>query len=117
MMSPARGAGMPTLAAVPPPHGVTERPTWEASAITTATSSIDPGNTAASGVRPSTTYGESSTPVRRFAAPTAARSLSRSASGTELRRPALEALGEALFFDRVRPVGDGPDLHAGLLGR
>ena len=30
MMSPARAAGMPTLAAVPPPHGVTERPTSEA---------------------------------------------------------------------------------------
>src|SRR5215467_54014 len=116
MISPARATGIPTLAAVPPPHGVTGRPTSVASAITAATSSIDPGNTAASGVRPSTTYGESSIPVRTLAAPTAARSLSSSASGTGVRCPALEALGEALFFDRVRPVRDGPDFDAGLLG-
>src|SRR5207244_10499642 len=36
---------------------------------------------------------------------------------TRRQPPALEALGEALFFDRMRPVGDGPDLAAGLLGR
>jgi hypothetical protein len=55
MISRAPAVGIPTLAAVPPPHGVTERPTSEASAITAAISSIEPGNTAASGVRPSTT--------------------------------------------------------------
>src|SRR5262245_3170042 len=56
-------------------------------------------------------------PVRTLAAPTAARSLSSSASDTEsCDAPALEALGEALFFDRVRPVRDGPDFDAGLLG-
>ncbi len=55
MTSPVRPAGIPTLAAVPPPHGVTGVPTSEASAITAATSSIEPGKTAASGVRPSTT--------------------------------------------------------------
>ena len=84
-MSPAPAVGMPTLAAVPPPHGVTDRPTSQASAITAATSSIDPGNTAASGVRPSTTYGESSMPMRTFAGPTAARSFSSSASGNGSR--------------------------------
>src|SRR5262245_38537437 len=115
--NPPGAAGMPTLAAVPPPHGVTGRAASAASPITAATSSTDPGKTAASGVRPSTTYGESSTPVRTFGAPTAARSLSSSASGNAASPPALEALGEALFFDRVRPVGDGPRLAAGLLGR
>src|SRR5215475_13512651 len=45
------------------------------------------------------------------------RSLSSSTASTEARPPALEALGEALFFDRVRPVGDGACLAAGLAGR
>ena len=36
MMSPARPAGMPTLAAVPPPHAVTGLATSDASAITEA---------------------------------------------------------------------------------
>ena len=114
------GGGVPTLAAVPPPHGITgtrglggqpddrgrpRRPM--------------PGNTAASGVRPSThVRASSSTPVSTCAAPTMARSLSSSASGNAgVNRPRSEALGEALFFDRVRPVRDGPDLAAGLLGR
>src|SRR5262249_45418853 len=109
--------GMRTLTAGPPPHGVTGRAASAASPITAATSSTDPGKTAASGVRPSTTYGESSTPVRTFGAPTAARTLSSSASGNAASPPALEALGEALFFDRVRPVGGGAHLAARLLGR
>jgi hypothetical protein len=61
---------------------VTGLATSDASAITAATSSIEPGNTAASGVRPSTTYGESSMPVRTLAAPTVVRSFWSSASGT-----------------------------------
>src|SRR5437867_12986279 len=48
---------------------------------------------------------------------TLARSFSSSASGTRRQPPALEALGEALFLDGVRPVRDRPDLDAGLLGR
>src|SRR5262245_65861525 len=103
---------MPTLAAVPPPHGVTELPTSVASAITAATSSIEPGKIAASGVRPSTTYGESSTPVRTLAAPTVVRSFWSSASGTAATTAAVEAPGQALLFDRGRAGGGGGHLGA-----
>ena len=55
---PAHGAGMPTPTAVPPPHGTTARRPPRRAATTARTSSTVPGKTAASGVRPSTTYGE-----------------------------------------------------------
>src|SRR5439155_22503059 len=113
--TPARAAGIPTEAAVPPPQGTTGASASPQRPITAATSSSAPGNTAASGVRPSTTYGESSTPVMTLAGPTAARSRSSSASCTRRVTPALEALGEALGLDRVRRVGDGADLDTRLL--
>ena len=54
---------MPTAAAVPPPHGTIGTPASAAALDRGRTSSSEPGKTAASGVRPSTTYGERSTPV------------------------------------------------------
>src|SRR5207237_4289166 len=71
-----------------------------------------PGSTAASGVRPSITNGESSTPASTWAGPTMARSLS--SSGT--MRPALEALRQALSLDGVGAVRHGPRLDARLAG-
>src|SRR6266850_2317631 len=110
--SPARAAGTPTPMAVPPPHGTTGTPAAAACTITAATSSTLPGSTAASGVRPSSTNGESSTPASTWAGPTMARSLS--SSGT--MRPALEALRQALTLDGVGAVRHGPRLDARLAG-
>ncbi len=77
-----RLGGEPIAIRVPPPHGVTGRPASPAATSTAATSSFVPGNTTASGVRPSTTYGEQSTPVSTWGAPTMRRSLSGRADGT-----------------------------------
>src|SRR2546428_2133758 len=107
---PARGGGTPTPPALPPPHGTTGTPASAACAMTAATSSTLPGRTAASGVRPSITYGDSSMPARTWAGPTMARSLS--SSGT--MRPALEALRQALSLDGVGTVRHGPRLDARL---
>src|SRR5262249_61020481 len=79
-------------------------------------SSTEPGNAGAAGVRPSITCGDSSIPVRTCGVPTSARSRPRSAGCLGATSPRLEALGQALFVDGVRPVGHGPDLDAGLLG-
>ena len=53
--TPGRAAGAPTPTPVPPPQGVTGIDASLASASTALTSSTEPGNTAAFGVRPSTT--------------------------------------------------------------
>src|SRR5712691_856228 len=112
---PARGAGIPAADAVPPPHAITGTSASAASATIARTSSTVPGNTAASGVRPSTTYGDRSTPVRRWGAPTRTRSFSRRAACTLPR--ASEALGQALLFDGVRPVRNGAGFTARLARR
>src|SRR4029450_13187604 len=103
---PWRWGGEPIAILVPPPHGVTGTPASPAITSAAATSSFVPGKITASGARPSTRYGEHSTPVSTCGAPTRPRSLSGRAEGTgELQRPALEALSEALFFDRMRAGG------------
>src|SRR5712691_3321007 len=115
---PDRVGGAPTLMAVPPPHGVTGTEASLARVRTVLTSSMEPGNAAAIGVRPSRTYGESSTPVRRLEGPTTPRRASRMSSANEPLGPsALEALGEPFLFDGVRPVGDRADFDARLLRR
>src|SRR5262249_23026554 len=108
--SPARAGGTPTPIALPPPHGTTGTEASADWATTAATSSTVPGNTAASGVRPSITYGDSSTPVRTWAGPTMARSLSSS----DTTRPALEPLRQALRLDGVRAIRHGPRLDTRL---
>src|SRR5687768_11702697 len=114
--TPLRAGGAPTVAALPPPHGITGTPAAAACWTTVPISSTEPGKTTTSGVQPSTTNGERSIPVRTFAAPRVARSLSSSAS-TATCRPRSEALGEASLFDGVRTVRHGAGLAAGLLGR
>src|SRR5262249_1976204 len=114
---PGRETGVPPAAAAPPPQGTIGTAASAATSTTARTSSSDPGKTAASGVRPSTTYGPSSIPVRTLGDPTTARSLSSTETSTgPLPRPALEALGETLLFDRMRSVGDRPRLAARLPG-
>src|SRR3990172_1833021 len=104
---PKRWGGLPMPILVPPPHGATGISDSAAARRTAATSSLVPGSTTASGVRPSTTYGPQSAPVSRWAGPT----MPRSASNI-----LLEALGEALLFDGMWAVG-GPTIAAGLARR
>ncbi len=52
---PGRAGGMPIEIRVPPPQGVTGTPAPAAATRTPPTSSRVPGNTTASGVRPSST--------------------------------------------------------------
>ena len=70
---------------VPPPEGVTAIPASAASPRIAATSSFEPGKTTASGVRPSRTYGEQSTPVSTFGAPAMRRSFSSGSDDTDTR--------------------------------
>src|SRR5262249_26087927 len=102
----------PRPSRVPPPRGSTGTPSSPASTRSAAISAFEPGKATASGVRPSRTYGDQSTPARTLPAPTMPRSLSIWIRAKRCPPPALEALSEALLFDGVRPIR-GPGLGAG----
>src|SRR5262249_48626113 len=116
---PSRVGGAPMPSFVPPPQGVTGMPWSAASVRICAISSFEPGNTTASGVRPSRTYGEQSTPVSTCGAPQRLTSLSVNTLPTVadcLQVGGSEPLRQTLLLDRMRTIR-GPDLDARLVRR